>query len=289
MSMRIAPIPTKQGVPLSVILKLNGLVKKTVLSRNFYQEITSKVLTKASTIDSVLYFVCYFTLLLSSILNNKAKIRKFLQDQRVKLVLMVEKLTGSNLDDNKLVKKLKTRSIISDKPSQLAIHLKAISSYISDIRIFNRLGDSIKYMPWIIDEYQALFLNSTTPFNHRFINLLQALNCLVLELFENAGWLTEHNWVGTGDNDWWCMFTYIWCSRVWGAYLVIEIIELMRRTPISKWDKNWKISLFSQVIQLPLVVHWSLYEGCLTPFWVGLCGCGASWWGFKDVISSIKL
>lgn len=289
MSMRIAPIPTKQGVPLNVILKLNSLVKKSVLSRNFYQEITDKVLTKASTTDSVLYFVCYFTLLLSSILNNKAKIRKFLQEQRIKLVLMIERLTGSSLNDSKWVQKLKTRGIISEKPSQLAIHLKSISSYISDIRIFNRLGDSIKYMPWIIDEYKALYLNSAVPFSHRFINLAQALNCLVLELLENAGWLTEHNWVGTGDNDWWCMFTYIWCSRVWGAYLVIEIIELIRRTPASKWDKNWKISLFSQVIQLPLVVHWSLYDGCLSPFWVGVCGCGASWWGFKDVINSIKL
>lgn len=292
-----------RAIPLSILLNLNATLKKSIFSRKFYQEINDKVLAKSSTVDSNLYFICYFTLLISSILNNKPKIRHFLASQKYNLLQLINKITSKYLQTD--LKNSRNKTIAqtfsqekpvfvepsSDKPvSNLAVHLKAISSYIADIRIFNRLTESIKYMPWIIDEFQAFIDPShAAPKFDRFVNFLQSINCLVLELFENAGWLTDHNWVGTNDNNYWCIETYIWCSRVWGAYLIIEIIELFRRTPISKWDKNWRINVFKQVIQVPLVVHWSLYEGCLTPFWVGLCGSGASWWAFKDMWTSIDL
>lgn len=289
------------SIPINVILRLIGKLKKSIFSRKFYQEINDKVLSKASTVDTNLYFICYFTLLCSSVLSNKAEIRLFLAKQKYNLVQLINKAavafaqTDLKQSSNKLVKSFfsspdPTTIKCEAKPSNLAVHLRKISSYLSDIRIFNRLTESIKYMPWIIDEF-ALFtsLSSPVPKFDRFVNLLQALNCLVLELLENAGWLTDHNWVGTLDNNYWCIETYIWCSRVWGAYLLIEIVELIRRTPVSKWDRNWKIALFKQAVQVPLVVHWSLYEGCLSPFWVGLCGSGASWWGFRDMWSSIDL
>lgn len=305
MSLNIAPLEFKtkpiRRVSINVLLRLISTLKKNLFSRKLYQEINDKVLSKASTVDTNLYFICYFTLLCSSVANNKGEIQLFLSKQKYNLIQLIHRAaltfaqTDLKLSSNKVVKNIfSTPDPVTikreDKPSQLGIHLKKISSYLSDIRIFNRLTDSIKYMPWIIDEY-ALFRSpgSAVPKMDRFINLLQSLNCLVLELLENAGWLTEHDWVGTLDNNYWCIETYIWCSRVWGAYLLIEIVELFRRTPVSKWDKTWKIAVFKQMIQVPLVVHWSLYEGCLTPFWVGLCGCGASWWDFRTMWSSIDL
>lgn len=299
MSIAIAPIPGKpnKSLPLLVLLNLNGALRKTLLSRNFYQEVSDKVLTKASTIDATLYFVCYFALLSSSVLNNQPKILDFLQSQRLKLIKLIENSFGVNLSqsNNKWILALTKRHdyLANNDDSavqRLSQRLKKIYGYIADVRIFNRLGDSIKYMPWVIDEFRA-FMASGSPVSKfdRFINLLQSLNCLVLELLENAGWLTEHDWVGTNDNTFWCIETYIWCCRVWGVYILVEVLELFRRVPMSKWDRAWKINLFKQAIQLPLVLHWSLYDGCLTPFWVGLCGCGASWWGFKDVMSSLKL
>ncbi|KAK6200965.1 uncharacterized protein RJT21DRAFT_139454 [Scheffersomyces amazonensis] len=289
-------------IPLSIILKLNGLLKKSVLSRKFYQEINDKILAKSSTVDANLYFICYFTLLISAVLNNQYKIKHFLLVQRYNLVSIIKRVFNFNLvgqEENKLNKLNKFLNISkpiynekeATKPSHLAIHLKAISSYLSDIRIFNRLTESIKYMPWIIDEFTAMTdPSASTPKSYRIINFLQSINCLVLELLENAGWITDHNWIGTSDNDWWSFETYIWCSRVWGLYLVIEIIELIRRSPLKEWNTtSWKIALFKQVIQVPLVLHWSLREGCLTPFWVGVCGSGASWWGFRDLWTSLEL
>lgn len=300
----------KGALPVTVLLQLNKQLRqtlgKTVFSRRFYAEINEKILAKSSTLDANLYFICYFTLLLSSILNNKHKIRAFLASQKLNLQKVVNKyysgLFKRHLNNESTEKDKKTE--LREKPadtkevpvedtqpsSNLAVHLKAISSYIADIRIFNRLTEAIKYMPWIIDEYGAL-MNSTlaVPKLDRFINFAQAINCLILELLENAGWLTDHNWVGTPDNNYWCIETYIWCSRVWGAYLVIEVIELLRRTPRSKRNKDWAIALFTQVVQLPLVVHWSLYDGCLSPFWVGLCGSGASYFGFRKTWKAINL
>lgn len=297
MSVAIAPLPNKASPNLNLLLQLNKALKKTVLSKHFYQEINDKILTKTSTLDSTLYFTCYFALLISSILNNKTKIKRFLNDQRIKLIRMIQARTNVDLSstNNKWLKKLvdTTNSSIAipETTSNLAGRLKGIYGYIADVRIFNRLFDTIKYTPWIIDEINSFMTPTSTPgmkFN-RFVNVLQSLNCFLLEVLENLGWLTEHNWVGTNDNNYWCIETYIWCSRVWGAYIVIEILELFRRVPMKNWDKNWRLSLFKQAVQLPLVVHWSLYDGCLTPFWVGLFGSGASWWGFRDVWRTLEL
>jgi hypothetical protein len=249
-----------------------------------------------------LYFICYFTLLVSAVLNNKYKILYFLKNQWFKFTQLIKTKTGEQQSteekpDNKktFIEKVLNPSkpvYTEGKPSQLAYNLKKINSYLADIRIFNRLTDSIKYMPWVIDEYHAFTSSAASPVPKldRFVNLLQSVNCVVLELLENAGWLTDHDFVSTNDNPWWSFETYIWCCRVWGVYLVIEIVELIRRTPVNKWgDKAWQINLFKNVIQIPLVLHWSLREGCLSPFWVGVCGLGASWWNFKDMWSSIDL
>lgn len=294
-------------LPLSPLLKLNAIVRKTLLSRKFYLEICNKVLDSSATVDRNLYFICYFTLLVSAVLDNRSHILRFLAKQKANVLRLAglpvgpkAKFREAESDKIEVDEKLGSQAkILASAPvvlnakfdarlASIAKHLQAVSSYISDVRIFNRLTDSIKYMPWIIDEFSALS-GLRQPLSNRIINFAQAINCLILELFENVGWLTDHNWIGTGDNAWWCTETYIWSSRVWGAYIVIEILELLRRTPRAKRNLAWRVALFQQAVQLPLVLHWSLYEGCLTPFWVGLCGSGASWWGFRDIWRSLEL
>lgn len=300
----------RQNIPITVLLKLNTTLKKSLFSRKFYQEINDKVLSSTSTLDASLYFICYFTLLLSSVLNNKHKILNFVESQKANVARVLglfylkkrpQKLhLNVNKEEHAVEESEKNghpqdakESIKANKSvpvSNLAIRLKKVSSYISDIRIFSRLVEAIKYMPWIIDEFSALMNPGlAVPRFDRLVNFAQAINCLILELLENVGWLTDHDWIGTSDNNYWCIETYIWSSRVWGAYLAIEIIELLRRYPASKRDKNWRINLFTQAVQIPLVLHWSLYDGCLSPFWVGICGSGASWFGFKRVLDSIDL
>lgn len=286
---RRRPGPT---LPLTLLLKLNKALKTTLFSKKFYMEVDEKILSKTGPLDRNLYFICYFTLLLSSVLNNQQKIKAFLTKHTRHLIAVVRSLVWPT--PPKPVKGLDTPTKEAEAHEQTtksvtAECLKNVSSYLSDIRIFNRLVEAIKYTPWIIDEYQALTSQSAVPRLDRLVNLLQALNCLALELFENIGWLTDHNWVKTGDNNWWCIETYIWSSRVWGAYILIEIIELFRRTPASKRNKDWRIQLFKQLVQLPLVLHWSLYDGCLTPFWVGLCGLGASYFDFIATWKSLDL
>lgn len=305
LSMPIKKLPSST-LPINLILNIQRLLKKSIFSRKFYQEINDKVLNKSSSVDTNLYFICYFSLLISAILNNKPKILFFLKNQWFKFIQLIKTTIGEQhqqeeINDEKInnSKKSFVEKILNPskpiytegKPSQLAYNLKKINSYLADIRIFNRLTDSIKYMPWVIDEYHSFkTLTSPIPKLDRFVNLLQSINCVVLELLENAGWLTDHDFISTNDNPWWSFETYIWCCRVWGVYLVIEIIELIRRTPVNEWNnKSWQINLFKNVIQIPLVLHWSLREGCLSPFWVGFCGLGASWWNFKDMWSSIDL
>lgn len=256
----------KRPVPLPLLFSLSRVLKRTVFSRNFYDQINKQVLTSTATVDANLYFLCYLTKLAAAILMN----REYIIDWCQRHLGVTPRLW------------------LEEFKTSFATHLQAILSYVADVRIFNRLTDAIKYMPWAIDEFSALVDPSATgPLVTRFVNFLQAVNCIVLELFENAGWLTDHNWVGTSDNASWSAWTYVWSSRVWAAYVIIEIIELFRRVPRSKWDKNWKIAVFRNAIQIPLVVHWSLYDGCLTPFWVGVCGTGASWWGFRDIWANI--
>lgn len=82
---------------INILLKLNAILKKSVFSRKFYQEINDKVLSKSSTVDANLYFICYFTLLLSSILNNKPKIRQYLLKQKYNLVKVVNSFCNNTL------------------------------------------------------------------------------------------------------------------------------------------------------------------------------------------------
>lgn len=295
-------LPSLGNISVGYLIKLQSLLKKTILSKKFYLEVNEKILSKTSTVDKNLYFICYFTLLVSSILKNKPQIRRFLKQQKFNLLKVINSISINNVgndlknSNNKIIANLfltpdpsLSQHECNEKPPKLAENLGRISSYISDIRIFNRLTSTIEILPWMVDEYLSLVNNSSKPLTDRFMNFIQAFNCFVLEVFENIGWISDHNWINTSDNGHWSLVTYVWSSRVWGVYLVFEILELFRSTPRSKWDKNWKIKLFQQAVQLPLVLHWSLYNGCLTPFWVGLCGSGASWFQFKDIWMSLDL
>ncbi|KAG7192249.1 uncharacterized protein KQ657_001967 [Scheffersomyces spartinae] len=284
-------------IPLALLLRLAGLLRRTLLSKKFYSEVSTKILLKTSTMDANLYFICYLTLMVASALENKPEIKRFLLKLYYKLMLVVSlvirRVSGVDISKSNGKCCLTTAPQHFDAPtegSNLAKYLKRISSYIADIRIFNRLTDNITYIPWLLDEF-AEFGNPllAKSFSDRVIGVLQPINCIVLEGLENAGWVLDHNWVGTSDNPYWSFETYIWCCRVWGLYLALEIAQLIRNTPISKWNKAWQVQLFQQVIQLPLVLHWSLRDGCLTPFWVGFCGSGASWFKFKDLWLSLDI
>lgn len=298
-------------VPLALLLRLNTLLRRTLLSKQFYSEVSTKILLKTATMDTNLYFICYLTLMVASVLDNKPRIKQFLLRLYYRLMQLISstvlRISGTDLSksNTKCVSKIfsppspETSTLAEsnadtdsqkDQGSALAKYLKRISSYIADIRIFNRLTDNISYIPWLLDEIADLANPALTrPYSDRAIGVLQAINCIVLEGLENAGWVLDHDWVGTNDNPFWSFETYIWCCRVWGLYLVIEIAQLIRNTPRTKWNKAWQILLFQQVIQLPLVMHWSLRDGCLSPFWVGFCGSGASWFKFKDLWLSLDI
>lgn len=286
--------PTK----LASVLRLHALLRKSVLDRGFYQRIGDNILGSPSTIDANLYFVCYLALLASSVLKNKPRILAFSNRQRERFLIWVRH-TFPNLAAflMSLLGAEKFNTTLSRTPSLVAIgqtrtsptvkstadRLSAVSSYISDVRIFSRLLDFLKYVPWVLETQDAILdPNHSRSFLDRSVDHVQSTTCFVLDALETVGWITDHDWIATRDNLWWCEFSYVWSSRVWGIYLGAVIFALCRETPSSKRDRAWRVKVFEQLVQIPLVMHWSLYEGCLSSFWVGVCGVGASYWRFKE-------
>ncbi|GMG23482.1 unnamed protein product [Ambrosiozyma monospora] len=81
--------------------------------------------------------------------------------------------------------------------------------------------------------------------------------------------------------------TYVWSSRLWAIYVVIEVIKvvhdfykLRQRSGQSitrgGGDPSWNSEFFRRAVahlaSLPLTYHWSLYEGCFGDLSVGLFG-----------------
>lgn len=166
---------------------------------------------------------------------------------------------------SELMKRLKTK-----KGHVIAIKLKLLSSYLSDIRIFNRMWALLGLVPWAIDLIQT---SRGDPW--RLVHIFQAVSGVLLQLFENIGFVGDHHFTTQSDK-----LTYwfnIWCCRLWAGYVVSDLaMNFVDYRRNSRMSPSLRRSVISNLGNLPLTVHWSLDSGCLSPLLVGLCGTMSS-------------
>lgn len=225
---------------------------KLLVNPKLYDILDESIFQDAAKLDSTLSTVCYFSLFLSQIL------------------LLIK------LRNPKYARFTKRLVTISSK-------LKLLSTYISDVRIFNRMWAAIPLMSWLLSTFKKIHTESYSRYD-KVLDFVQVTSCLVLQIFENVGFVGDHHF--TTQSDKLSLWFNIWCCKLWLLYVVSDIAKVLTR---DKIDKN---ALLSNLGNLPLTVHWSLVDGCLTPLQVGLFGTMSSCFNtiqyWKETISRVQ-
>ncbi|RPB29845.1 hypothetical protein L211DRAFT_864397 [Terfezia boudieri ATCC MYA-4762] len=179
----------------------------------------------------------------------------------------------------------------SSRLATISIHLKALASLTSDVRIFMRLWGLFGIYEWLIDTLR----NPPKDMTIRKIAYLQIAVNFLYQILENLAYLGQHKVLPIGkkrQNSYW-----LWSSRFWMAHVVLEFCRLKRERDLDLKGKDkaesgdaprwyevagvmksdgkksvWLRQLWSNMAYAPLTVHWSLESGLLTQLTVGTLG-----------------
>lgn len=162
--------------------------------------------------------------------------------------------------------KLKQR--LSD-PTRLADRLKTLYGLTSDVRTFVRLWQSLDYVEWAVASLQGEQEPDTTL---RYVDYLQLFACIWYQILENIAYLGSHGVLSMTtktENRLWSVSCICWAIHV-----QLDFVKIFRRRALSRDEINqrWYMELVKNIAYVPLSVHWSLEEGCLPDFIVGLFG-----------------
>lgn len=250
----------------------------------FYR-IISDVLNNPSKLDSTLGTLCYFSLFLSALIKKSPEIKdtikkfwRYILKLINKFILIIEKYTHLKLklpdfgltENYQTTKNKEIETHINDRYNLKAYKvLKTFSGYLTDIRIFNR-GFSIPACIADIIEARSLLEKKD------YLNYISTWCISLYQPLETIAFLFDHNWLlpdrETNNCDWW----YAISTRFWFAWVVAEFSQLSYRLILVKKvgniEKSELIEFIEHLATLPLCVHWSLENGCLNDFSVGLLG-----------------
>lgn len=259
-----------------------------IYNPRFYR-IISDVVSDPSKLDSTLGTLCYFTLFLSVIIKRyphwKAQIwtiwirvlalyntsldRITAKAQNKGINLQFFRINPSKVKEFEKQPNAEESQNTGEQANRLGRVLKQFSGYISDIRIFNR-GFSIPSC--IADVLEAgSFLGEKD-----YLNFVSTWCISLYQPFETVAFLLDHNWLMPDREDNNCNWWYAVSTRFWFVWVIAEFSQLSHKLLVTKRCKNVEktelITFLEHLATLPLCVHWSLEEGCLDEFSVGLFG-----------------
>jgi hypothetical protein len=263
----------------------------------------SKLLSTPSGTDVLLCTTSYTLTLIHAVLSRvlERKLANIATD-------IAEKADGILLPGETLIASLPAPT--STKViAQVVGSSKALAEVISDFRIFVRLWGVLGLYTWTRGTYLDPLPQDAGRKEKalRALTWAAIASCVGFQVLENGaylsskGVLTASSWTGevgkARENRWW-----LWSSRFWAAYVGVELVRLgiercyKESTPIlaqevdidgEKEDKIrreevvkkeelgnwlWWKDLASNVAYAPMTVHWSLEQGLLSDWGVGVCG-----------------
>lgn len=169
----------------------------------------------------------------------------------------------------------------------LAARLKALSSVISDFRIFARLFGLIGIYTWAKDVWSN---PGSDGVEDRLVKAQVIVN-FFFQILENGAYLASKNvlnWSESKQNKAW-----LWSSRFWASHVFLEFLRLGRvwnvhsRESVEgkgkekevdaerrqrEWRKEWTKNLIVNSAWAPLTLHWSKDGGLISDTWVGTFG-----------------
>lgn len=183
---------------------------------------------------------------------------------------------------------------------------KALADTIADYRIFVRLWGIVGLYTWARGTWLDRLPENASGKEKtlRALTWAAIVSCVGFQVLENGaylsskGALTTASWTGdvgkAKENQWW-----LWSSRFWAAYVGVELVRLavvrlyreekvvesggdgekedkikqeerVKQEKLENW--LWWKDLASNMAYAPMTVHWSLEQGLLSDWGVGVCG-----------------
>jgi len=232
-----------------------------------------RMLATPSGIDKVLMAIGYSSLAASSLLSSVSRARLYAAAlQLIRAAADLPVGTTVLVDATKLP---------APRILRAARSLEALSSLISDFRIFARLWGLIGIWQWGRGVLESPPKDATV----RAITYAQVLVNVVYQVLENGAYLSSKSvlgWSSETQNKAW-----LWSSRCWAAHVGLEFVrlghELVQKRARAKGDlkdaaaqkaedEGWRKEVVVNAAYAPMTVHWSLEEGCISPLTVGVLG-----------------
>ncbi|KAL5328934.1 hypothetical protein ACEPPN_002443 [Leptodophora sp. 'Broadleaf-Isolate-01'] len=247
----------------------------------------SSILSTPSGTDTVLLTICYTSLLTSSVLSSIS-----LSRIRQQALSVIEK--AISLPPNTTLY-ISTSDIPPSRLLIVSARLKALSSLISDFRIFARLWGLLGMYSW----GKRVWNQDGGDQVVRRIVGVQVLSNIAYQYLENMAYLSSKGvcgWSAEKQNRAW-----VWSSRFWAVHVLLDFLRLGRerseQRKVVKWKgreeeaereeqefwARWRRQLVVNLAYAPLTVHWSLENGLVGEFWVGLLGSVAGLAGLKEL------
>jgi len=153
--------------------------------------------------------------------------------------------------------------------SPTSVRLKKLSVKLADVRVLLRLQG-------IIPTYQCFLAAHASPPSDATLATVAKLQTYANMFYfplENAAYLASHEIIPmtkrTETQLW------LWSSRFWAAYVVLEFIRLYRIRQIQKkgkgkekagnagdnWSRKWWAQLILNLSYAPQTIHWSVEGG----------------------------
>jgi hypothetical protein len=231
--------------------------------------------------DTLLLTTCYTTLLTSTLLSSLSLAR--LHRSARSLIAKI-----STLPPHTTVI-ISTSSIPSSRLLIAAQRLRALSDLISDFRIFARLWGLLKIYQWGKRTWRSPHGDAVV----RGIVYAQVVVNVLYQYLENGAYLSSKGVAGWSAQR--QKRAWLWSSRFWMAHVGLDFVRLGREWALRKgttkekevvldgkgavveqgdqeWWRGWVRELLIDAAWAPLTLHWSLENGLLGDFWVGLLG-----------------
>ncbi|ODQ81662.1 hypothetical protein BABINDRAFT_109890 [Babjeviella inositovora NRRL Y-12698] len=263
--------------PVFKLLRSVRYLIKLLSSKQFYLNV-DHIFRDPTGLDYTLSFLAYSMMFVSQVILNKSYIKKTVLQGYRNVAKAVSNDTKDATPPKEATQEDAPATDVSSKQIVLATKLQLVSSYVSDIRIFNRMWACIPMIPWGVDLIKE---SNTLPWSNpdRLINYAQVFNGIVLQFLENVGFVGDHSF--TTQSESFSLWANLWCGRLWAAYVVLDIVQLAK-VPTKQRDRRWVNTLVYQLANVPLTIHWSLEEGLINRTLVGFFGALGAFYKVRD-------
>jgi hypothetical protein len=279
------PTPTPLPKPIPSLETLRSYLPLYISKTDATLSHLSRILSTPSGTDTFLLAICYTSLLTSSLLSSLSLHRIHAAARRlISQAISLPPNTTVIIDTSALPT---SRLLIT------ATRLKALSDLISDFRIFVRLWGLLSIYKWGKRVYNEPPADALV----RRIEYTQVASNIAYQYLENGAYLASKSVLGWSKEK--QTRAWVWSSRFWMLHVGLDFVKLWREAKLrslkgkgkegvegleeSKWKAKWRREMVVNVAWAPLTLHWSLEEGLVGDFWVGLLGSVAGLAGFREL------